>query len=66
MLRTLADRLMLFPSKGPDAVEGVRREEIPFNDGILEMWSGRSAAASAKISREVCPLLPWQRIAGGS
>lgn len=51
--RSLADRLMLFPSKGPAAVDGVRRDLIPYEGAALEMWSGDSAAATGTTPSKV-------------
>jgi pimeloyl-ACP methyl ester carboxylesterase len=45
MLRNLADRLILFPSRGPDQLAGAVREEVTCTTGVLEFWSARSAAA---------------------
>ena len=44
-IRNLADRLMLFPSRGPDHLAGAVREEVTCASGVLEFWSAPSAAA---------------------
>ena len=45
MHRNLADLLMLFPSRGPDRLDGVVRQELACPGGTLDFWSGPSQAA---------------------
>jgi hypothetical protein len=41
----VADRLVLFPSTHPTDAMGAARREIPFEGGVLEMWTAQSPGA---------------------
>jgi pimeloyl-ACP methyl ester carboxylesterase len=40
------DRMILFPSRGPEASVGAVRRTIPFQAGELETWTGRSSGVA--------------------
>src|SRR5262245_35008737 len=41
LLPGVADRLVLYPSTDPTEAFGAQRREVPFEGGVLELWSAR-------------------------
>jgi pimeloyl-ACP methyl ester carboxylesterase len=46
--KSLPDRLILFPTTAPIAANGALRKALPFENGLLEVWTAESQTAQRK------------------